>query len=90
MRPYTVCLMSLGTSADWGLSSDIDSDQGDDEIVFNHEKQDFAPPSRPSHKRLISGELKSLVMANESISRTTKFYNLFAVVTYQNTSILTL
>ena len=63
--------------SDWGFSSDHEEE----------DKRDFAPPSRVPRKRFNTTELRPLIMADESISRTAKFYNLFSVYPRQFTDI---
>jgi hypothetical protein len=61
---------------DWGLSSDRDGSEDDSPRETHY---DFAPPSRLPKRKFTSNELKPLIIVNENISRSTKFYNLFSV-----------
>src|ERR1700754_1678666 len=65
-------IVGTGTyEADWGVS---DRGSSEDEGVSN-----YAPPSRVPRRRFTTNELKPLMIVNETVSRTAKFYNLFSV-----------
>lgn len=80
-----VCLviLILGTGTfetDYGVSSDHELSSRSSTSSSHHRIHDFAPPlSLPRKKFTASKQLKPLIILNENISRSTKFYNLFSV-----------
>jgi len=65
--------------SDWGFSSDHeDTLNGDTSPELR--PHDFAPPNRLARKRFNTSELRPLITANETISKSAKFYNLFTVL----------
>lgn len=73
-------MVEIGTGTydgDWGVSSD--QEDGENEVAPTQVQRDFAPPSRLPPRKFTMRELRPLVIANENVSRTTKFYNLFTV-----------
>ena len=74
--------LTLGTGtydADWGVSSDQESYGDRDSPTIDHDHRDYAPPSRMPNRKFNTRELKPLVILNQHISRSAKFYNLFTV-----------
>jgi hypothetical protein len=69
---------------DWGVSSDRGASKDVEQI-----RKDFAPPSRPPNRKLASKGMKPLVIVNENISRTAKFYSLFIVFAFAYPSFIT-
>jgi hypothetical protein len=73
-------MLMVGTGeyeADWGVTSDTSNSSSDND-QSTRLQTDFAPPNRVNRK-FMAKELRPLVIVNENISRTAKFYNLFTV-----------
>lgn len=73
--PTIIVTIGTGTfEGDWGVFSS--PDDGRESPL----PQDFAPPARSMQSRkIISRELKPLLIVDENISRAAKFYDLFIV-----------
>ena len=84
---YAILANGLGTGTydgDWGLSSDQESvEDGGNEAAHHQVQRDFAPPSRLPNRKFTTRELKPLIIGNENVTRTAKFYSLFTVRTLE-------
>jgi hypothetical protein len=77
------CLTFLGTGtydADWRVLPEQEEAYSDqDSPISEHDHRDFAPPSRLPNRKFNTRQLKRLVILDENVSRSAKFYNLFSV-----------